>query len=243
MANEFEPIQYLTLYFLIWLGYGNLGSPLPSVSELYLNSAATRSDLRVFIDDADFDVTGLSASNNTALLFTNLGASEVSGLIWLNLMRWDLPSPFMVEDGDRVRFPIGSVEFEFVDGNAGVGVLGITSHVVEQFITFIFEGVFADSEDRYLGLRDSGVELSGGGYARYFLDTEDYTDGYLTFSSLPAATIDGWGIYDAPTGGNLLFYGDYRTPRVVSAGDGFIHGVNSSFSQVGIGGLTIEMVN
>lgn len=79
-----------------------------------------------------------------------------------------------------------------------------------------------------------GVEVSGGSYARVQRDpldanwsAPDATGGQtanvaaLTFPSPTAdwGTVVAVGIFDATSGGNLLFWGPMATPRVVSNGD------------------------
>lgn len=72
----------------------------------------------------------------------------------------------------------------------------------------------------------TGTEVSGGGYARKALTFSAASGGSITTSasvawtpldSAGANTIFGWGIFDAASGGNLLFYGLFSTPMSVAA--------------------------
>lgn len=80
-----------------------------------------------------------------------------------------------------------------------------------------------------------GTEVSGGGYARVALNPADAnwtaasgTDGVTTnassinFGSASAnwGTVTHFGIFDATTAGNLLFWGALTTSRTVNSGDG-----------------------
>lgn len=74
---------------------------------------------------------------------------------------------------------------------------------------------------------DTGVEVTGGGYARKPITFGAPTDGVTTNSAnvtFPSATA-GWGtvthigIRDAETGGNLLYYAQLTTARNILTGD------------------------
>jgi len=89
----------------------------------------------------------------------------------------------------------------------------------------------------------SGAEVSGGAYARAQLDPSDtnwtstqggtsgnssgtggHTDNAVAIT-FPAPSGANWGvcthfgIWDAPTGGNMLFYGALTNPKTVNDGD------------------------
>jgi hypothetical protein len=71
---------------------------------------------------------------------------------------------------------------------------------------------------------DTGTEVTGGSYARKLLSwgTEDNgilpTDAVADFTDLPTATITHWGIRDASSAGNLLYFGRFEFPLAVTAG-------------------------
>jgi hypothetical protein len=82
------------------------------------------------------------------------------------------------------------------------------------------------------GETGGGTEVSGGGYARVAVanDTTNWpaaSNGQKsngTVITFPAATANwgtvvAWGIFDAATGGNLLYYGDVSPNRTVNNGD------------------------
>lgn len=62
---------------------------------------------------------------------------------------------------------------------------------------------------------DTGDELTGGSYARQQLSFAAAVDGVCdsntseTFTNLTANRITHWGIYDASTSGNLLYFGAF----------------------------------
>jgi hypothetical protein len=72
-----------------------------------------------------------------------------------------------------------------------------------------------------------GVEVSGGGYARQPITFAAPSGGVTSNAaqvSFPEATgnwgtVSHWGIFDAPTGGNLLFHGVFTTPKSYTIGD------------------------
>jgi hypothetical protein len=73
----------------------------------------------------------------------------------------------------------------------------------------------------------TGTEVSGGGYARQAVTFNAPSNGQVTNASdilFPIATAS-WGtvthvgIYDAQTGGNLLFSGALTTSKTISAND------------------------
>ena len=72
-----------------------------------------------------------------------------------------------------------------------------------------------------------GTEVSGGGYARQAVTFGTPSGGSMSNSAaieFPTATADwgtanGWGLFDASTGGNLVWYGAITTPRQLLTGD------------------------
>lgn len=92
------------------------------------------------------------------------------------------------------------------------------------------------------GETGGGVEVSGGGYARVAVTNNTTTwptttNGQksngtaITFPQATAAwgTVVAWGLLDAATGGNLLYYGDISPSRTINAGD---------VAQFAVGALT-----
>lgn len=72
---------------------------------------------------------------------------------------------------------------------------------------------------------DTGTEVTGGSYARQQLSFANASGGSKTsntsetFSSLPACTVTHWGIRDASSGGNLLYFGAFDLPIELNATD------------------------
>lgn len=72
---------------------------------------------------------------------------------------------------------------------------------------------------------DTGTESTGGSYARQQLSFANAVGGTKTsntsetFSSMPASTVTHWGVRDASSGGNLLYFGAFDLPIVLTAGN------------------------
>jgi hypothetical protein len=86
-----------------------------------------------------------------------------------------------------------------------------------------------------------GTEVSGGSYARQAVSANSTAlsgtqgagttgassgasgaisnNNAIAFTNMPACTVVGIGIYDASTGGNLLWYGAVGTSKTFNAGD------------------------
>lgn len=79
-----------------------------------------------------------------------------------------------------------------------------------------------------------GTEISGGGYARQKVTFGSASGGSMSNSEaleFPTATADwgtatAWALFDAATGGNMVWYGDITTPKALYAGD--IYRINES---------------
>lgn len=73
-------------------------------------------------------------------------------------------------------------------------------------------------------VNDTGTEVTGGSYARKLLSWGTEASGILPtdtvadFTALPTATITHWGIRDASSGGNLLYFGQLEFPIAVTSG-------------------------
>ena len=72
---------------------------------------------------------------------------------------------------------------------------------------------------------DTSKEVSGGSYGRQQLSFANASGGSKTsdtaetFSSMPAVTVTHWGIRDASSGGNLLYFGAFDLPIELNATD------------------------
>lgn len=84
-----------------------------------------------------------------------------------------------------------------------------------------------------------GVEVSGGSYARQSVSFEAPSNGIstnassLTFSSMPAATVLGLGLFTAVTSGTLLRATRLDQPRTALAGRQFIIDAGDIILNVG----------
>lgn len=79
-----------------------------------------------------------------------------------------------------------------------------------------------------------GTEISAGGYARQKVTFGSAAGGAMSNSAaieFPTATADwgtatAWALFDAATGGNMLWYGDITVPKALYSGD--IYRVNAN---------------
>lgn len=73
----------------------------------------------------------------------------------------------------------------------------------------------------------SGTEVTGGSYARLPITwstisaNQKTNTAAINFTGLPATTINYWAIYDALTGGNLVYYGPLSQGVTVPVGGVF----------------------
>jgi len=101
----------------------------------------------------------------------------------------------------------------------------------------IFAALFVTPTDDTGG----GVEVMGGSYSRSTVSSFSVPVGGTTSNSVnvtfPNASAN-WGIvthfalYDASTGGNMLFHGALTSPKIINAGDSFV---------LPVGNITISM--
>lgn len=91
--------------------------------------------------------------------------------------------------------------------------------------TAVYVGLFTTTPTADAGT--GGTEVSGGGYARQAVtfgapsagSTSNSAD--VTFPTATAdwGTINGFGIWDAASGGNLLAFESLTTPKTIGSGD------------------------
>jgi hypothetical protein len=90
---------------------------------------------------------------------------------------------------------------------------------------------FTMPSNKYLALFTSdptinavGTEVAGGSYARQSITWGTEANGgiansnVINFTNLPACTITHWAIYDASSGGNMLYFGPFEINIVRTAG-------------------------
>lgn len=114
--------------------------------------------------------------------------------------------------------------------------MSLTNHGEDALLT-----LFRDAGPYYLALYTAapgeaggGTEVTGASYARQQVTFGDPSDGEMVNSAaieFPTATeawgtAVAWGLCDALTGGNLVWYGDITTPKELLAGD--IYRVNAN---------------
>lgn len=72
---------------------------------------------------------------------------------------------------------------------------------------------------------DSGTEVTGGSYARQTIAFNAASGGTtsnsatVTFTSMPACTVTHFGLRDASTGGNLLYWAAFDASKSPESGD------------------------
>ena len=106
-------------------------------------------------------------------------------------------------------------------------------------------GTFTPITKGYLALYSSnptgnntGIELSGGSYARQEITIGTPSGGAtsnstrIIFMGLPAGSVTHWGILSAVTGGDLLYYGNLDVGYTLTTGDEI---------KLEIGALTIQL--
>lgn len=120
--------------------------------------------------------------------------------------------------------------------------MSLTNHGEDKLLT-----LFKNAGSYYLALftaapseTGGGTEVSGASYARQQVTFGDPTEGTMKSSAaieFPTATeawgtAVAWGLFDAATSGNLVWYGEITTPKELLAGD--IYRINT-------GNLTLTM--
>lgn len=76
-------------------------------------------------------------------------------------------------------------------------------------------------------IADVGTEVSGGSYARPAVTWGAESGGVvpssgaINITNMPACTVTHWGLRDASTAGNLLYFGPMDLPVVLNAADPF----------------------
>ena len=113
--------------------------------------------------------------------------------------------------------------------------MSLTNHGEDKLLT-----LFKNAGPYYLALFTSapnetgiGTEVSGGSYARQQVTFGNPSAGVMKNSAaieFPTATATwgtavAWGLFDASTGGNLVWYGNITTPKELLSGD--IYRVNA----------------
>lgn len=75
------------------------------------------------------------------------------------------------------------------------------------------------------GETGGGTEVTGGSYARQSVtfstasSGESHNSADVVFTLMPAATVTHFGIFDASTAGNLLYYGAFSASKTTTSGD------------------------
>lgn len=97
--------------------------------------------------------------------------------------------------------------------------LGIPAYVHAGYSVYL--ALYTDDPT----IDDTGTEVTGGSYARQALSFGAasggaiVTDTATTYNDMPATTVTHWGIRDASSGGNLLYFGAFDLPIELNAND------------------------
>lgn len=90
--------------------------------------------------------------------------------------------------------------------------------------TTVYLALYTDNPTK----ADTGTEVTGGSYARKSVSfgtasagATDNTAG-ITFADMPNSVVTHWGIKDALTSGNLLYYGPLNLSSTLNSGDDFV---------------------
>lgn len=228
MANHWDWGTYINLYVTSWILTGLVSAPLPYISTVALNPVSGRGYAAQAVTGPDWSVTSNAMTLNVDLNYTNMPTATITDIVFPNVMSWSLNTPVTIAEADRLKIPAGALKFRMVNGTSSVGhaVVG-SSYLMGKIAAFVDAGTTLPAESRYLGLHNSGVEISGGGYTRKLLVGSQFQTAVL-FDTVPTSTVNGWGIYDAVSGGNLLLSGDYLTSSSLTAGDQFYHNYDST---------------
>ena len=113
-------------------------------------------------------------------------------------------------------------------------MLAVKSNYLRQAVVkaALGEASFPSISNVYLALytndptvSDTGTEVVGGSYARQQLSFASASNGSKvsntseTFTNMPATTVTHWGIRDASSSGNLLYFGAFDIPIQLNAGN------------------------
>lgn len=187
--------------------------------------------------------TGVPATNDGDITFA---AVPAGGITVTHVGIWDASSGGNFIFGFSIptrNFPEGTTP-KILDEAIEIIALDNFSAYLKPLIVNHMLGIspFSAPAAVYLAvIDDMGSEFTGGGYARSetafdpaatkAIDNADEED-YGT-ASADLGTTDAWKLYDDPSAGNVLLFGDWDTPAEVLNGDGY---------KVPASGLTITAV-
>lgn len=125
--------------------------------------------------------------------------------------------------------------------------MSASNYLENKILDHILGSVSYTQPSRFLALATasllddgSGTELSGNGYSRKSITFGSASSGSISNSSAVEfdtatgnqGTISHFGIYDASSGGNLLFHGSFTSSKNIQTGD---------VLKVSASGLTISL--
>lgn len=184
----------------------------------------------VFLNPADNPDWGEVAK---AGIFDALSAGNL-------LVYADLTVPRTIYAGDGVSFNAFTIDFLNVAGNRVSNYLStkLADHVFggpnytrpATVYLALFTGAITDESD----IGSTVNEVGGGSYARLAItnnnvnwpsavDGEKHNGTELSFATATGSwgSVASWGLYDSSSSGNLLFFGNFDTPRTVESSDVF----------------------
>lgn len=74
---------------------------------------------------------------------------------------------------------------------------------------------------------DAGTEVAGGSYSRKLISFAAESGGaaasnaVINFTAMPTANVSHWGIRDASSGGNLMYFGNFDIIQAITSGQTF----------------------
>lgn len=184
--------------------------------------------------------SGMSTSNSNALQFSAVTGSAVSVSHWGlydastsgNLLAYgEFTSPRIANVNNVVKVAAGSLEITFS------GMFSV--HLAQALINRVFRGQAFATPTPYLALyttdptiSDAGSEVSADWYAREAISswaapagTGRETSNLAAFDFAEVAvadvTVTHWGLRDAATTGNLLFFKAFDDSQALNIGDVF----------------------
>lgn len=125
---------------------------------------------------------------------------------------------------------------------------GMSTYLANALINATLRNVsYSSTPTVYLALyttdptvSDTGVEVSGNNYARKAItfsaasNKATANSGIITFNVATGSwgTVTHWGIKDALTSGNLLYFGELTEPRIIDAGNTIVVSISDIYISI-----------
>jgi hypothetical protein len=111
--------------------------------------------------------------------------------------------------------------------------MALSDYLADKILDHTLRGItYTSPTDIYMALFTNvpnsdgtgGTEVAGGSYARQVMSFADpavgaiANDSSMSFTGMPGCVLEGAALYDAVSGGHMLYFGFYSSPRRVTAG-------------------------